>query len=227
MDYQCANETPSLEMVVNGVSCVICVFVCVHMNVRVSNRLLLIAHSRDLIKMCESMTIITVRLDKYLPIEYFNECYSTWQMRAPATICFMSLFTTVVVAPSTEINLNDCHWKSWAVDAPWLPNEIAQLKKDILIIFISKLKSNGRNYIVTSESVCTCEREWILCWCLMLDSICIIRSFVKIQRTTVLHLSLFIDVFKQNKYNYIKCNNERKSLLKLYHRRNTQKMNKL
>lgn len=41
------------------------------------NRLLLNAHSRDLIKMCESMTIITVRLDKYLPIEYFNECYFT------------------------------------------------------------------------------------------------------------------------------------------------------
>lgn len=40
-----------------------------------SNRLLLNAHTRDLIKMCESMTIITLRLDKYLPIEYFNECY--------------------------------------------------------------------------------------------------------------------------------------------------------
>lgn len=65
----CANEWRCSE-------CVVC---CV------PNLSLLNAHSRDLIKMCESMTIITLRLDKYLPIEYFNECYFA-RRNAPASI---------------------------------------------------------------------------------------------------------------------------------------------
>lgn len=64
---------------------------------------------------------------------------------------------------------------------------------------------------------------------LMFDAWFNLYNSVLCKNTTHNNITLkpFIDVFKQNKYNYIKCNNGRKSLLKLYQRRNTQKMNKL
>lgn len=44
--------------------------ICIVLNMRVPNHLLLSEHCKDLIKMCKSMTIITiVWMDKYLPIE--------------------------------------------------------------------------------------------------------------------------------------------------------------
>lgn len=67
--------------------------VYVYKIVYIPNRLLLNAHSRDLIKMCESMTIITPRLDKYLPIEYFNECYFACT-NTPASISFIRRLLT-------------------------------------------------------------------------------------------------------------------------------------
>lgn len=54
-----------------------------------SNRLPLNALSRDLIKMCQSMAIITQQLDKHLPIEYFNECLLRLTI-SPDAICLPS-----------------------------------------------------------------------------------------------------------------------------------------
>lgn len=54
-----------------------------------SNRLPLNALSRDLIKMCQSMAIITQQLDKHLPIEYFNECLLRLTI-SPDEICLPS-----------------------------------------------------------------------------------------------------------------------------------------
>lgn len=72
--------------VARNVFCVCCV----------PNRWLLNAHCAfkgDLIKMCESMTIITPRLDKYLPIEYFNECYFARQ-NTPDSITFSRIYSS-------------------------------------------------------------------------------------------------------------------------------------
>lgn len=112
-----------------------------------SNRLLLNAHSGDLIKMCES--IITLRLDKYLPIEYFNECYfARWThliQSNPADVYWLLHWID-------QINFNDCCFK-------WLPTSYERSLIARRHLIISKLKSNGRQPVCLPH-----QMKWIVVW---------------------------------------------------------------
>lgn len=143
--------------------CNLYVWMGVLLDACVPNRLLLSAHSKDLIKMCKSMTIITiVWMDKYLPIEYiyFNKSHNlldeyTYTHRQRRTRIHLFQFVPLFISLAQFISSRQ----------PKIPLNMLFIHRGVLKSFVIIQRKQSSNFEFREKAFEWIKfRNWNLAW---------------------------------------------------------------